>query len=145
MSFSNDCASLDFYKQSLKRKVQDFMISFNEEQTDIQQVLIRTKDLFVQLIDTFQSKVIHARLVAKVRFIHVNSMTNEMEERFYHFPSYKTECVLNADEFYHQHMEKIAQRLDSFNKNGSNLLIKNIDHIHILLTVNEGLSCKRLE
>ena len=34
MSYSNDGASLDIYKQSLKGKVQVFMISFNEEQTD---------------------------------------------------------------------------------------------------------------
>ena len=39
MSFCNDYASLDFYKQSVKGIVQDFIFAFKEEQTDIQHIL----------------------------------------------------------------------------------------------------------
>ena len=135
MSFTNDCASLNFYKRSLKGGVEDYQISFNENHTTIADVLHITRDLFRQLIDKFSHREPKARLVAKVCFIHVNSVTNEMEERYYHFSSYQTERVLDSDEFYERHMMKIASRLDNFNINGSNLLIKNIQHIHILLTM----------
>ena len=135
MSFSNNCASLQFYKQSRKGVVTDYKISFNEECKSIFYVLAITQDLFKQLIDEFSHRQPKARLVAKVCFTHINNDTNEIEERSYHFSSYQTERVFSATEFYEQHMMKIASRLDNFNKNGSNLLIKNIQHIHILLTL----------
>ena len=49
MSFANDCASLNFHKRSLKGVCEDYVISFNEEQTTIEDVLIITEDLFEQL------------------------------------------------------------------------------------------------
>ena len=58
-----------------------------------------------------------------------------MEERFYHFSSYQSEKVYDVNDFFERHMTKIASRFDSFNTNGSNLLIKNIAHIHVLLTL----------
>lgn len=140
MSFVNDCASIELYKQSMKGTLKDFIISFNEEQTDMEQVLMKTQSLFLDLIDSHDDQLIKARLVAKVRFVHINNVTDEMEERFYHFPSYQAEHVIDMRDFYQRHMMKIAKRLDSFNQNGSNLLIKNIAHIHILLTT---LSCKQ--
>lgn len=135
MSFHNDCAFLDFHRLSAKGIFQDFIISFNEEQTSIQKILDITLDLFQQLVEKFSDKVISARLIAKVNFIHVNNVTNEIEERFYHFPSFKSETVYDANEFFIRHMTKIASRLDSFNINGSNLLLKNIAHIHVVLTL----------
>ena len=134
MSFSNDCASLKFHKQSLKGTFEDYVISFNEEHTSIPEVLYITKDLFEQLIDHFSYYPLKARLIAKVCFTHVNSDSNETEERFYHFSSYQSENVYDPEEFYERHMLKIASRLDAFNQNGSSLLIKNIQHIHICIT-----------
>ena len=133
MSFHNSCANLKFYKQSLKGVVQDFVISFDEEHTDIFLALNNTLDLFRQLIETnFKDKTVSARLVAKVNFIHVNQETGQLDERSYHFPSYSCEKVFDVQDFYERHMTKIAQRLHDFNET-SNLLIKNIAHIHILL------------
>ena len=132
--FENDVASLKIHRQSLRGKVVDFIFHFNEEQTDMEQVLRLTLDLFRQLIESYGDKILHARLVAKVRFIHLNNVTNEEEERFYHFSSYQSEKVFNTDDFFQRHMAKIISRLDSFNANGSNLLIKNIAHLHVLLT-----------
>lgn len=130
-SLSNDCAFLKLYKRSQKGTVHDYCISFKSEQQDIAHVLSITKDLFLKLMS---KQFLKARLVAKVCFIHFNNITNETEERYYHFPSYQSEAVSNAEEFYQRHMEKIASRLDSFNKGGSSLVIKNIEHIHILLS-----------
>ena len=140
MSFENDGACLAFHKESFKGIVRDFVISFHEEQADIEEVARITLDLFEKLINSFENTIFCARLVAKVKFIHVNTLTGETDERFYHFPSYCYEYVHNAQDFYHRHMQKIASRLDSFNRNGSNLLIKNIEHIHICL--NQQLSRK---
>ena len=134
MSFFNNCASLNFHKRSLKGAVEDYIISFNEEHATIAYVLLITQDLFEQLMNNFSYQQAKVRLIAKVCFIHVNNGTHEAEERFYHFPSYQTEEVIDSKEFYQRHMNKIARRLDAFNLGGSNLLIKNIAHIHIQLT-----------
>ena len=132
MSFRNDCAYLNFHKQSLKGVVQDYQISFNEEQSNIERIVPLTLDLFQQLVHSMQDKApLHVRLIAKVNFIHLNNLTLKEDKRSYHFVSYKMERVDDVDDFYQRHMQKIASRLDSFNVNGSNLLIKNIPHIHI--------------
>ena len=136
MSFRSECAYLGFYKQSLNGRVRDYIVSFNENQTEILDLLEMTWELFEQLVQSFPPhKLLRARLVAKVNFIHVNSVTNEMEQRCYHFASYKTELVIDPDDFYKRHMTKIASRLDEFNRSGSNLMIKNIEHIHILFSI----------
>ena len=137
MTFRNDCASLRFYNQSIRGKVQDFVISFEEYQKDLELVMRLTFDLFDQLIKSFKGKTITARLVAKVNFHHLSKEGNETDERAYHFSSYSSEKIDNVQDFFKRHMEKIASRLDSFNSNGSNLLIKNIEHLHILLTFTE--------
>ena len=57
MSFHNDCAFLEFHQLSAKGIFQDFIISFNEEQTSIRQVLKITLDLFQQLVEKFTDKL----------------------------------------------------------------------------------------
>ena len=124
MNFNNECASLEFHKKSFKGVVTDYIISFKEERTSIENALPITRDLFRHLIESFGDENVYARLIAKVNFIHVNMVSNEIEERPYHFTSYQSEKVLDIDEFFTRHMMKIASRLDAFNRNGSNLIIK---------------------
>lgn len=135
MPFSNSCANLKFYKSSVKGIVHDYCINFNKDYPQIDLVVRDTLELFKQLIESFQGRRITARLVAKVIFIHVNELTQEITERGYHFPSFSTEPVVNVEEFYIRHMQKIANRLDDFHVEGSNLQIKTIAHIHICLNV----------
>ena len=132
MSFTNNNACLKLHREAFKSQLQDFIISFKQEHTTIEEVLQITSDLFDQLIKSYD-KPLQARLVAKIKFIHINETAKEIEERSYHFTSYQYEHVLNTNEFYQRHMQKIASRLDSFNRNGSNLMIKNIEHVHICL------------
>ena len=132
--FHNDCAYLRFYKKSLKDRVQDFVISFHEDQTNIETILSTTLELFQRLMQKFEDKQVLARLVAKVNFLHINKEKDEVSERCYHFPSYSCEKVREVDDFYQRHMLKIADRLNSFNHDGSNLLIKNVEHVHILIS-----------
>ena len=144
MTFRNDCAYLKFHKQSFKGMIQDYQISFNEEQNDIEKIVPLTLSLFQQFVKSVEDKSpLRARLVAKVNFIHVNPKTNEVEERAYHFTSYRMELVLDVEDFYQRHMEKIAERLHTFNQNGSNLLMKNIAHIHLQCDFLNSVSSKR--
>lgn len=78
MSFHNTCASLEFYKESLTGRCQDFIINFNEDQATFERILQLTLDLFRQLIESFPDKIILARLVAKVNFVHVNNVEKEL-------------------------------------------------------------------
>ena len=133
MFFENDNACLKLYKESIQGKIQDFIISFNTEQTSIDNVVQETLDLFEHLIKSYDVHSIRVRLTAKVCFIHFNSLTDEAEERFYHFHSFGYEYVFDTQDFYRRHMQRIAERLENFHVNGSNLMIKNISHIHICL------------
>lgn len=131
-TITNDCGTLSFHRQSLKGKVQDYVISFHKEEYDIQLLIGHTKGLFFELIEKFEEHVVLARLVMKIHFQHIGE---EIQDRFFHFGSFASENVIDPDEFFTRHMYKIAQRLDEFNYHGSNLVIKAIPHIHIQLTI----------
>ena len=134
-SIFNNYGKLCHHKTSIRGVLQDYIITFNEEECDIKCVIEKTYDLFEKLIGNFQHKIILCRLVANVNFIHKNEVTGELTERFYYFPSSRSEVVENELEFYKSHMNKIANRLEFFHVNGSNLQILNIQSIHIQLTV----------
>ena len=134
MNFSNDCAYLNFHKESLRGRVKDYAISFYNVATDFDLILDDTFDIFQRLFDKNAGKPFFARLVAKVNFWHINSETGVTEERSYHFPSLQSERVTIPHDFFQRHMQKIVSRMDTFLSNGSNLLIKNIEHIHIQLS-----------
>ena len=133
-SFINSHACLSHHKTSIRGKVQDYVISFNENQHDLNEIVNQTSQLVEQLFSSFSGKRVSGRLIAKVNFTHFNSETQQVSNRAYHFPSYATEEVNDVEDFFIRHMMKIASRMDSFNVNGSNLVIKNIEHIHIQLT-----------
>ena len=135
MSFHHSCANLKFHKRSFEGVFQDFIISFDEERTDIFKALNNTYDLFQQLIQTnFKNRTVCVRFVAKINFRPVNQETRKTDERSYHFPSNSCEEVYDVQDFYERHMTKIAECSHDFNE-ASNLLIKNIAHIHILLSL----------
>ena len=135
-SFSNDFANINHYKTSIKGRVQDFIIKFNEMQYSIENVVGITSHLFQCLISSFDGKRIKARLIAKVNFTQINPSTGEDDDRSYYFPSYSAEGITyDAEEFFIRHMTKISSRLDFFNTNGSNLIIKNIEQINIQLSI----------
>ena len=119
--FSKDCAYLNFHKQSLKGRVQDYVISFYENPKDFFPILNEVNVIFQKLIETFSGKRILARLIPKVNFEHKNGIIGDIEERSYHFPSYSIEEVDNPSDFFIRHMERIVSRLEKFNSSGSNL------------------------
>lgn len=136
LSFDNTFASLCHHRTSVRGVIQDYVLNFNEQQLVLEEIVSKTSELVKQLIETFhESRVVLGRLVAKVNYAHFNAITNEEEIRAYHFPSYSAEEIENVDEFFVKHMTKIASRMDSFHSHGSNLVIKNIEHIHIQLTI----------
>lgn len=134
-SITNSFASLCHHKTSMRGAIQDYVINFNSKQLVLEEIVLQTSELVKRLIESFKGRHVLGRLVAKVNFIHINSVTNVEEIRAYHFPSFSTEEIEDAREFFIKHMSKIASRMDSFNANGSNLVIRDIEHIHIQLTV----------
>ena len=134
-SFSNQFAYVSFHKSSVKEKVRDYVIKFNTLQRNIENIIPKTIQLIEKLIYSFSAKRIFARLIAKVNFVHFNHLTNEQTCRSYYFPSYKTEKIEDIEDFYVRHLTKIASRLDSFNENGSNLIIENIESIFIQMMI----------
>ena len=131
--FSNDFATLTHYKDSLKKKVTDYVIRFNSEQNDLQLIVNGTFQIVQDLIDDYHKndKTIMGRLVAFVNYYHTE---NDQIVSYYH-PSYKAEVIDEAETFYFTHMMKICKRMENFNSQGSNLLIKNVKEIHLHINV----------
>ena len=127
--FSNNEATLTLHKQALKGVCQDYVIKFNHDQHQIEKMIPIAFDIFKQLIHELhqKDKTVKGRLVALVCYI--REETNE-EVNAYH-PSYQSEVIDDAEDFFTVHMLKIAQRMEDFNQKGSNLLIKNIPEIHL--------------
>ena len=132
---SNAFGQLCFHRQSLRGKVQDYVINFNEEQCDMQTMIHKTYDLFHTLLHHFKEVDVKARLIAKVNYLRLNERHEVMGDEDYHFSSYAMERVEDPKDFYERHMNKIISRMDSFHQNGSRLMINTIKHIHIALAV----------
>lgn len=130
---SNTFGNICRYGESARGAVQDFIINFNEAQCDIDYILSQTLDLFHQFIETFNGRLLKGRLIAMVKYKH-NDNAGEESERFYHFPSYNSEIISDVNEFYVRHMCKLINRMDAFHRNGSNLILVCIKHIHIHLS-----------
>ena len=132
MMYSNDKVTLTLYKESFRKVCRDYVIRFSEEQHRIEEIIHISSDIVKQLIGDYhrKDKTVSGRLVALVKYIRANSN----DEVVYYHPSYQTEVIEDANDFFVTHMLKIAQRLDDFNKNGSKLFIKAIVEIHLHLT-----------
>ena len=124
-------------KYSLRGVVADYIIEFQGLETILDTIVEKTYDLFQMLCEQYSGTQIKARLIAECEFLRLNSETGQVSDvETYHFASYsadwvdKTSCMY----FYEQHMQKIASRMDEFNKNGSSLKLNRIKHIHIAIT-----------
>ena len=131
--FSNDFATLTEYKSSFRKRLVDYVIRFHSEQNDIHVVIKRSFAIVKQLIEQYQreDKTIKGRMVALVNYVHT---VKETSVSYYH-PSFQCEIIDNAEDFFYTHMLKIVERMENLNHNGSNLLIKNIQEIHLHITV----------
>ena len=131
--FSDDFATLTEYKVSLRKRIVDYVIRFHSEQVDIHLVIKRSFNIVKQLVEKYQrkDKTIKGRLVALVNYVHT---VNETSVSYYH-PSFQTETIDDVDNFFYTHMLKIVERMENMNRHGSNLLIKNIQEIHLHITV----------
>ena len=130
---SNDSANVCLYKESMSGRLRDYQITFKENETSLENVTNKTRDLFMKVVEDNGSVRLLGRLVAEIEFLQI--IDDEEETRTYHISSYRTEEVGDPNDFFTRHMLKIAKRLDNFSRNGSNLLVKSVKHIHILITV----------
>ena len=130
--YFNDFATLTEYKVSKRKSVADYVIRFHSEQTDITAIVNLSFDIFKQLVEKYhrENKMIKGRLIALVNYVHLE---NENNVSYYH-TSFQSEVINDAEKFFHAHMLKIAKRMDNMNHHGSNLMIKNIEEVHIHIT-----------
>ena len=127
--FSHDDATLLHYKTCFNGLLNDYVIRFDNEESNLEVVIEKSFAVFKMLYEKYKSedKVISGRLVALVKYIH---LLDDKTVSYYH-ASYATEVIVDASDFFNAHMLKIGQRMENFNKNGSHLVIKNIEEIHI--------------
>ena len=120
---------LCFHRRSLRGTCCDYKIEFYETQTDVETLIDTVRELLTRLFECVQGSILRGRLIAAVNYVHLNDVTNVISERTYYFASYPVEVVEDVEDFVSRHLCKIASRMDLFSRNGSNLLIKNIQHI----------------
>ena len=127
--YSNDEATLTLYKEAFKSSCLDYVIRFHDIQTDIKRIIPIAFDLVKELVESFQreDKTISARLVALVCYVREDR--NE-KINVYH-PSFKSEVIVDVERFFINHMLKIAERMETYNREGSNLAIQGICEIHL--------------
>ena len=127
--YNNDDITLSLHKECFGGAAQDFVMRFKKQETSIEDIIAISSTVVKRVIDTYQRKrtVVFGRLVARV----VYTTLSDNEPVVYYHPSYRSERIHDAKDFYTRHMMKIVQRMDNFNRNGSNLIIKNIDEIHL--------------
>ena len=135
---ANACARLCFHRQSLRGSVIDLIIHFNQDETAIDSIVDKTFDLFQHVDQELETCTYKARLIAECEYQRLNEVQDVIETVSYHFGSYSSERVTNAQSFYTRHLEKIASRMDTFHRRGSNLVFQRIKHIHIALSIESG-------
>lgn len=64
-----------------------------------------------------------------------NYHVEKEERRSYFHPSYKAGVIEEADIFYFDHMLNICESMTNFNHRGSNLMIVNVEEIHLHIFV----------
>lgn len=128
---SNRHATLKHYRNSLRSTVIDFIITFNDEETSVSDIIEVASDLFLMLNERFEGKVVKGDLCAKVKYL--RGTTGE-EESYYH-TSTPSENVGKPTEFFKEHMLRIGSRIDKMNDRGSMLMIIAIEEIHIRFSI----------
>lgn len=68
---------------------------------------------------------------SSTNYVRLNEKHDEVGQEDYKFLSYQMEEVSCVQEFYTNHLAKIASRMDTFHQNGSRLILQHIKHIHI--------------
>ena len=132
---NNHCRLL-LHGHSLRGAVADYIIEFRQPETSLDDIVAKTFDLFHELCKNYSSTPFKARLIAECEFLRLNAESEVISRETYHFSSYSAEWVNvhTSMYFYEQHMQKIASRMDQFNRNGSSLQLNRIKHIHIAVT-----------
>ena len=134
-TITNEFGNLCLHRQSTRGVVQDYIVTFDQEESDIKSVIDKSYDLFEQLMNHFKDVWVKVRLIAQVNYLRVNENHEVIGQEDFHFASYQAEEVLDTKDFYERHMAKIASRMDGFHQRGSRLLLNRFKHIHIALTV----------
>ena len=127
--YHNEHFTLSLHKECFGGAAQDFVMRFKRRETSIEEIISISSDIVKQVIEIYQRKrkVVSGRLVARV----VYSSVHKKEPIIYYHPSFQMERIHDAEDFYMRHMLKIVNRMDTFNHEGSNLVIEKIDEIHL--------------
>ena len=137
--YQNDfLCKLQMHKFSINGVFADYQIQLlGVRETDVHQVIAKTVDLFKQVCALYMDYQFKARLVALCVYERINNDGEVIGTETYHHTSYRsTWCsYLKAEEFYSEHMMKIASRIEEFQTNGSSLRFIGYKHIHIPISV----------
>lgn len=131
--FSNNFATSSVHKDTFKKKACDYKICFKTEQNNIDNIVKNCFEFVRRIVSYYheKDKTISGRLIAKVNYHRFNK---EEVETYYHTSS-TTEIIDSAEAFYFVHMLLICDRMNDFNRHGSNLLFKNVEEIHFHVNI----------
>lgn len=131
--FENNFCSLFHHGNSLKGKITDYVIKFHDEQMDMDIIAKDAFDVVKNLFNSYseKDKTVSARMITLVNYFHT-----EKKEMVQHYHSSgHAEVVNDPESFYFYHMLSMGDRMNAFNNKGSNLIIRNVEEIHIHINV----------
>ena len=131
-----DC-QLQLNRVSARGVVVDYRIVLGPNEGDIERVIAATEDLFGAICSHYINYRWKARLVALCEYERLNNEGEVSGKETYHHASYQSEwCSMwMTEEFYRRHMLKIANRIETFLRNGSSLRLAAFKHIHVAVTL----------
>lgn len=134
-----DC-KLELNRHSAKGTVVDYQIVLPPNETNIDDVIRKTEDLFTAICMFYFANRWKARLIALCEYERLNNEGEVIGRETYHHASYYSEwcSLMLAEEFYRRHMTRIGSRIESFLRNGSSLRFTAFKHIHVAVTVASG-------
>ena len=132
---------LALHKYSARGIVADYQMVLPAPNPSIESVIEQTEDLFNRVCSLYTSDYRYkVRLVGLAEYERLNSDGRVIGRETYHHASYQSEWCSSrySGEFYRRHLLKIANRVDTFLRNGSSLRFIGYKHIHIALSVVSG-------
>ena len=129
---------LSLNKYSARGVVADYQLVLAQPVFEVERVIEETEDLFIAICTLYTDYSFKVRLVALCEYERFNIDGGIIDSETYHHASAPSEhcSIWLAKDFYREHMHLIANRIDTFLRNGSSLRFVGYKHIHVAISVS---------
>ena len=137
---SNGFASITLTNYAFGGHACEYDLVSHEPCSDAMQFFQMSADLIKNLARSLSSTyILQGRMVARARFFQLNDAGERTAETFLFFPSYAQSNVLDGEEWYASHSNRIIELLDTVLRNSSNIEFDCIERVYVKLIIRENV------